>query len=136
MKTLVAILPLPVLLAACAADRPPVIDFDDPGFTEAVRHFQAALQLNPESAAAHNNMGNVLSALGQSHEAARHYRQAIKIRPTYAEAHNNLGSVIGSQGDLDGAIELFSRAVQLDPDYDEAARNLNKALEARDQTRP
>ena len=37
MKTLVAILPLPVLLAACAADRPPLIDFDDPDFTEAVR---------------------------------------------------------------------------------------------------
>ena len=105
-------------------------------FTEAMRHYRAALELNPKSAAAHNNLGNVLSALGQSHEAARHYRQAIKIRPTYAEAHNNLGSVIGSQGDLDGAIEFFSRAVQLDPDYDEAARNLNKALEAREQTRP
>ncbi len=48
---------------------------------EAVRHFQAALDLNPNFAAAHGYVGWTLVFDGQSEEALRHFEQAMRMSP-------------------------------------------------------
>src|SRR5262249_37000633 len=51
---------------------------------EAIRHYSVAVALQPDSVAAHNNLGNALDGKGQRDEAIREYRAAIKLDPRYA----------------------------------------------------
>ena len=48
---------------------------------ESVRHFQAALDLNPNFAAAHGFLGFALALAGRSDEAITHCEQAIRMSP-------------------------------------------------------
>ena len=65
---------------------------------EALNATQKAVQLVPQDAEAHYNLGNTLMGLGRSEEAEASYRQAIAITPDYAEAHNNLGATLQELG--------------------------------------
>jgi protein O-GlcNAc transferase len=51
------------------------------------------LELKPDYAEAHNNLGNALNDQGKLDEAVACYRRALELKPDYAEAHNNLGNV-------------------------------------------
>jgi Flp pilus assembly protein TadD len=53
-------------------------------------HYRKALELKPDYAEAHNNLGNALVSRGQTDEAMAHYRKALELKPDCAEAHNNL----------------------------------------------
>ena len=89
---------------------------------QALRHYQQALALRPDSADAHNNLGVVLRKQGKLDEALAQYEQAIALRPDHVEAHNNLGNVLKQQGKLDEALAQFERALALRPDYAERAQ--------------
>src|SRR5689334_19715529 len=52
---------------------------------EAVAQIDAALRLDPTSAAAHSNRGSSLEALGRLDEALASYERALAIRPAQAE---------------------------------------------------
>jgi tetratricopeptide (TPR) repeat protein len=78
---------------------------------EAMRHFRAALVLNPEHARAHYNLGHTLRVQGRAEEAIGHLTAALRIRPDYPEAHRDLGVILLGAGRYDAAIEHFSRAL-------------------------
>ena len=63
--------------------------------TRPSRIIRKALEIKPDYAEAHNNLGLALASRGQVDEAIAHYRKALEIKPDYAEAHNNLGNVPG-----------------------------------------
>jgi Flp pilus assembly protein TadD len=48
-----------------------------------------ALQINPDYAEAHNNLGSVLMEEGRSTEALQHYEEALRLKPDYADARQN-----------------------------------------------
>ena len=48
---------------------------------EAIEHFQAALELDPEYAKTHSNLGLVLAAQGELDEAEASYRRALELDP-------------------------------------------------------
>jgi serine/threonine protein kinase len=73
----------------------------------ATRFGTAAVAIRPNSALAHNNLGDVLRTQHKLDEAMRHFRKAIEISPTYAYAHVNLGCALGDQGKLDDAVAAF-----------------------------
>jgi superkiller protein 3 len=52
--------------------------------------FQRALELDPNYALAHNNLGIVLEAQGKRPEALRQYRLALDANPDYEDARFNL----------------------------------------------
>ena len=62
---------------------------------EAIAHYQKALEIKPDYAEAHNNLGIALAGRGQVDEAIAHYQKALEIKPDYAYAHNNLGNGLG-----------------------------------------
>ena len=62
-----------------------------------------SVQLAPQNAEAHYNMGNTLKQLGRFDEAEESYRQVIALKPGYAEAHGNLGVTLQELGRLDEA---------------------------------
>ena len=96
---------------------------------EAVACYRRALELKPDYAEAHNNLGNALKDQGKLDEAVACYRRALELKPDYAEAHNNLGNALKDQGKLDEAVACYRRALELKPDFAEAHDNLGSALE-------
>ena len=48
---------------------------------EAVASYHKAIQIKPNYATAHNNLGNALKEVGQFDEAVASYHKAIDIKP-------------------------------------------------------
>src|SRR5262249_42456173 len=94
----------------------------------AVQQIDAALAVNPDVAAAHNNRGNALKDLGLANEALASYDRAIALKANYAEAHYNRGNVLRELKRDPEAIESYDRALAVRPDYPEALSNRGSVL--------
>ena len=66
---------------------------------EAVACYRRALELKPDFAEAHNNLGNACKDQGKLDEAVACCRRALELRPDYAAAHNNLGNALQGPGE-------------------------------------
>jgi Flp pilus assembly protein TadD len=44
----------------------------------------------PDSAQAHNELGEVFLANGQTEKALQHFREALRLQPDFAQAQHNL----------------------------------------------
>jgi predicted O-linked N-acetylglucosamine transferase (SPINDLY family) len=77
-----------------------------------VASYRRALQLKPDYAEAHNNLGIALRLQGALEEAVASYRRALQLKPDYAEAHSNLGNSLKDQGQLDEAVACYRRAIE------------------------
>ena len=95
---------------------------------DAIKHFTAAIELNPQHARALNNLGVAWTRKGEQAAAIECYRQALRVLPSYAEAHNNLGAALRSQGKYAAAIAHYARALQLKPGYAAAHYNIGLAF--------
>jgi protein O-GlcNAc transferase len=101
---------------------------------EAIRYLRTVLQLQPESADAHNNLANVLRIINaqaeprQLDEAIAHYREAARLRPDLFEACNNLGNALSTQGQLSDAEVHLRRALTLQPNNAHVHCNLGIVL--------
>ncbi|SVC59382.1 uncharacterized protein METZ01_LOCUS312236, partial [marine metagenome] len=97
---------------------------------------QKAVQLEPQDAEAHNNLGATLKELGSLGEAEASYRQAIALKPDYAEAHSNLGIVLYISGDIDSGLESLEKAKNIDPNLvsNKIILTILQAREARRKT--
>ena len=84
-------------------------------FGEAIAAHRQAIQLKPDFAEAHNNLGNALRSNGQSDEAAASLQQAIRLKPDYALAYYNLGNVLKDNRRLGEAAALFARLSSSSP---------------------
>ena len=91
---------------------------------KAAEHFAASVRMQPENAAAHFNLGTVLSMQNKLDEALSEFNRALALKPDYGQAHNNLGSLLRQRGDAKGAQLHFREALRLDPANAEAHRNL------------
>jgi tetratricopeptide (TPR) repeat protein len=91
---------------------------------EAAAAYRQILDLRPDIAEAHNNLGNVLRDQGQLDEAQARYEQALVLRPALAETHNSLGNILRGQGKLDQALARYQQALALRPDLAELHYNV------------
>ena len=57
---------------------------------EALPHLQRAVDLAPDSATAHSDLGGALAEAGRFDDAATHLRRALELDPAYAPARENL----------------------------------------------
>jgi tetratricopeptide (TPR) repeat protein len=94
----------------------------------AAEAFRRIVALTPDSADAHNNLGNVLIGQGDFDQAAAEFSRAVKLNPDHFEARNNLGAVLRRQGKLEEATAHLGQALALKPDYAEACYNLGNVL--------
>ena len=93
-----------------------------------VMQSKKAIQMNPDDAKAHANLGNALLKQGKTDEAIQCFHQSLALNPNYADAINNLGNALLKQGKSDEALQCFHRALSLDPDLADAHNNLGNAL--------
>lgn len=92
--------------------------------------FAAAVQLAPDGAEAHANLGVVLRRLGKIPAAVVSGARAVALAPDNPGFHSNLGNALRDGGRLVEAIGHLRRAVALAPDNRMFAFNL--ALTLRD----
>ena len=103
---------------------------EDPNHqTQAIEMYQQVLELDPEHAAAHINLGTLHYNRQEYVLAEKHYRQAIEVDARYALAYFDLGNVLDETGRVAEAIQTYSTALQLAPTYADAHYNLALAYE-------
>jgi tetratricopeptide (TPR) repeat protein len=86
-------------------------------FSEAEGRYAQWLQLEPDSAAAWNNLGNLYLATNRVDQAMETYLKAIRLAPYRSEAFLNLGQAYLMKLRLKEAEAEFDRAKRLKPRY-------------------
>jgi 4-amino-4-deoxy-L-arabinose transferase-like glycosyltransferase len=100
---------------------------------EALRAFQRARDLAPDSADAERNLASALFNLQEGAGALQHARRAVMLEPDMAAAHDVLGLSLAMEGRIDEAADEFRRALEIDPSSADARDHLNRMQEFRRQ---
>jgi tetratricopeptide (TPR) repeat protein len=96
---------------------------------QAIATYERVLDLDPEHAAAHINLGTLYYNRQDYSTAEEHYRAAIAIDSRYALAYFDLGNVLDETGRVAEAIQTYATALQLAPTYADAHYNVALAYE-------
>jgi tetratricopeptide (TPR) repeat protein len=102
---------------------------------QALAVYERVLQLDPNHAAAHINLGTLYYNRQDYIAAEQHYRAALGIDSRYALAHFDLGNVLDETGRISDAVQSYLTALQLAPTYADAHYNLALAYEKMKQPR-
>lgn len=92
-----------------------------------------AIQIYPDNAFFHCNLGNSLKALKQLAAAIASYDMAIAIRPGFAEAFYNRGVALQELNQLEVALASYDQAIAIRPNYVDAFYNRGNILQALNQ---
>jgi eukaryotic-like serine/threonine-protein kinase len=84
---------------------------------DAVRYFEAAAALRPESSSAHRYLGVALAEMHQWDEAVAELREAIRLRPGYAWSYHELGLALRGLKQIDKAVTEFREAIRILPGH-------------------
>lgn len=93
----------------------------------AIASFDAAIEMRPDFAPAHNQRGYAYALLGDLERASVEYERAIELQPDFAEAYHNRGVARLSQGEIQQALTDFDRAIELNGDFADAYYNRGNA---------
>jgi len=91
---------------------------------EAIQNFQKALQLNPHSLPALDNLANAYRLQKRWDEARNVLERALEFAPEDPEANYSLGMIYAQSNDTPKAYEYLQRALKVRPVYPEALNNL------------
>jgi tetratricopeptide (TPR) repeat protein len=83
----------------------------DNRLADARREYLRALERDPDTPKAHNNVGVVLMKLERADLALMHFREETKRHPWNADAWFNLGLFAEMQGDVSEARRYYQRAI-------------------------
>ena len=97
--------------------------------SESIIASQKSVQMAPQEARTHYNLGITLNEQNRLKEAEASFRQAIALKPDFAEAHSNLGITLRALGKLEEAQAGFRRAISLKSDYVRAYSHLGLTLQ-------
>jgi len=98
----------------------------EPKTAEAI--YRRIIEIYPQDALAHYNLGSLLHNQGKLDETEQEYRAAIKADPKNSAAHNNLGLLLKNKGKQKEAEQEYREAIKADPNYSTAHYNLGLLL--------
>jgi len=122
----------PIRITETAAEffaRGVALEEDPSSYQDAILAYKKVIEMEPNHAAAHINLGTLYYNLQDYKLAEAHYRKAIEADPRYALAYFDLGNVLDETGRLQEAIRTYKTALQLAPTYADAHYNLALAYE-------
>jgi tetratricopeptide (TPR) repeat protein len=122
----------PIRLTETAAEffaRGVSLEEDPSSYKDAVQAYTRVIELDPNHAAAHINLGTLYYNMQDYTQAEAYYRKAIEVDPRYALAYFDLANVLDETGRLQEAIRVYKTALQLAPTYADAHYNLALAYE-------
>ena len=96
-------------------------------YLSASKLISQAIALNPNNAAAHYNLGNVLKELNKINEAITSYDKAINIKPDH-ELYFLKGMALYELKKFDGALISYNESIKLKPDAISAYCNRGQIL--------
>jgi tetratricopeptide (TPR) repeat protein len=102
---------------------------------DAVRAYQAILEIKQDHAPACINLGTILYNQRDFAGAEGMYRRATEADPEYALAFFDLGNVLDEMQRLNDAIAAYRTAIKLVPQYADAHYNLALAYERQGERR-
>ncbi|WP_299492616.1 tetratricopeptide repeat protein [Acaryochloris sp. IP29b_bin.137] len=80
--------------------------------TQQANVWEQAIQLNPQDAEAHHQLGLVLGDQNQVEEAISHYQQAIALKPAnVSRIYQSWGKALVKQNQIDDAIATFRQGI-------------------------
>jgi tetratricopeptide (TPR) repeat protein len=82
----------------------------------AEKAFCRAIEINPQQAEAHDNLGVIYETQGRLEDAAREFREAVATRPNYPQARFHLGRILANQQKYEEAVQQFKRALEPESD--------------------
>jgi tetratricopeptide (TPR) repeat protein len=102
---------------------------------EAIRTYLRILEIEPDHAATHINLGTLYYNRQDFVSAEKHYRAAVAADARYALAYFDLGNVLDETDRIQDAVAAYRTAIQLAPTYGDAHYNLALAYERQGQAR-
>jgi Flp pilus assembly protein TadD len=96
-----------------------------PHWHDSAALFQRAVDVVPDNAMAHNNLGMALVEQNKLEEARGHFEQAVAIAPGDTDARSNLGNALRALGRPAKAVAAYEGA--LDQSADDASVHYNLA---------
>jgi tetratricopeptide (TPR) repeat protein len=92
--------------------------FQTGNYAKAAALYQRIIELSPDDASAHNNLGLSLHYLGRSTEAVGILQRGTELQPDFQRVWLTLGFVRSGMGQNDAAKQALKRAVELGPETD------------------
>ena len=102
---------------------------------EALVAYHKSIELNPENAFSHNNLGIIyMDGLGDAEEALEYFEQAIELDETYTLAYFNAGRASQMMGFTNDAAHYYQMALDMNSitnelDEDDIRERLHKLFE-------
>lgn len=84
---------------------------------EGGKFLRKCLQIKPDFAQAHNNLGNGYMQTGNLKEAMLCFSRAVSLAPDYADAHHNLANAYGKRKEFERAYNHALKAVTHAPGF-------------------
>jgi len=104
---------------------------------KAIETYQKAMQISPNDAGLHNNLGSVYAEMNKVDDAKTEFQKAADLDPTHAgNYYYNLGVVLVNQGKMDDASVALKKAMDLDPNNANASYWYGMALLGKAETKP
>jgi len=97
-------------------------------FPDAVKSFQQALALRPDSIDARLGLADTYNDMGRAADADHLFRGALQLRPDLPDVYGRYGRFCLIRGRQDDAIRLFTKQTQILPEAPRAWSNLGGAL--------
>jgi len=99
----------------------------DRQYNEAMEVLRRAIQIQPDLAVAHLQLGLTLLAVGRAEQAMAEMKRAIELDPNDAHAYVGLGNAASAMRRYAEAIDAYKQAISLDSNYPAAYANLGQA---------
>jgi len=97
----------------------------DPGtYKDAIAAYQRAIELEPDFADAHCNLGAVLFNQGRRGLARKSFERCLALDPGHIESHFNLANLLEEEGCNDMALRHYRAALDANPFYADVHVNL------------
>lgn len=87
---------------------------DDKDYSEAEVHYQEAIRLKPDFAAAHNGLGATYYCLSDFDRAETEVKKAISLKSDYALAYYHLGLIYTAKNQPDQALSAYESSLKFE----------------------
>jgi tetratricopeptide (TPR) repeat protein len=97
--------------------------YDAGRYSEAIGHYQKALELDPKNVNVSTDLGTALWYSGRADEALAQFQKSLAIQPDHPQTLFNVGIVrLEGKQDRAGAIDAWERLLTTNPGYPDAVK--------------
>ena len=96
-------------------------------YYNSVKSYKKAIDLKPNFAEAHNNMGIAFKGLNQLDDALKSFQRAVEINPKFASGHYNLGNIFKDLDRVNDALLSYENAKAINENLENILGNIISA---------